>query len=88
MAGGLANVPIFLDRPMAVDACEIFCKFNVDHKLSYDECKRACAVATYIRSAEDSKRLSESAVPKIIISASGMATGGRVLHHLRHFAPD
>lgn len=88
MAGGLANVPIFLDSPMAVDASEIFCKFKVDHKLSYDECKRACAVATYIRSVEDSKRLSESAVPKIIISASGMATGGRVLHHLRHFAPD
>lgn len=88
MAGGLANVPIFLDSPMAVDASEIFCKFKVDHKLSYDECKRACAVATYIRSIEDSKRLSESAVPKIIISASGMATGGRVLHHLRHFAPD
>ena len=88
MAGGLTNVPIFLDSPMAVDASEIFCKFKVDHKLSYDECKRACAVATYIRSVEDSKRLSESAVPKIIISASGMATGGRVLHHLRHFAPD
>jgi metallo-beta-lactamase family protein len=88
MAGGLTNVPIFLDSPMAVDASEIFCKFKVDHKLSYDECKRACAVATYIRSVEDSKRLSESAVPKVIISASGMATGGRVLHHLRHFAPD
>lgn len=88
MAGGLANVPIFLDSPMAVDASEIFCKFKVDHKLSYDECKRACAVATYTRSVEDSKRLSESAVPKVIISASGMATGGRVLHHLRRFAPD
>ena len=88
MAGGLANVPIFLDSPMAVDASEIFCKFKADHKLSYDECKRACAVATYTRSVEDSKRLSESAVPKVIISASGMATGGRVLHHLRRFAPD
>ena len=88
MAGELTNVPVFLDSPMAVDASEIFCKFKVDHKLSYDECKRACAVATYIRSVEDSKRLSESAVPKVIISASGMAAGGRVLHHLRHFAPD
>lgn len=88
MAGELTNVPVFLDSPMAVDASKIFCKFKVDHKLSYDECKRACAVATYIRSVEDSKRLSESAVPKVIISASGMATGGRVLHHLRHFAPD
>jgi metallo-beta-lactamase family protein len=47
-----------------------------------------CTVATYIRSVEDSKRLSESSVPKVIISASGVATGGRVLHHLRRFAPN
>ncbi|TKW79383.1 MAG: MBL fold metallo-hydrolase, partial [Bradyrhizobium icense] len=88
LAGGLANVPIFLDSPMAVDASEIFCKFRSDHKLSYEECKRTCAVATYIRSVEDSKRLSDSPVPKVIISASGMATGGRVLHHLKRFASD
>jgi metallo-beta-lactamase family protein len=88
LAGGLRNVPIFLDSPMAVNASEIFCKFRVDHKLSHDECRRACSVATYIRSIEDSKRLSESPIPKVIISASGMATGGRVLHHLRRFAPD
>lgn len=87
-AGGLGNVPIFLDSPMAVDASEIFCRFNTDHKLSYDECKTTCSVATYTRSVEDSKRLSDSPIPKVIISASGMATGGRVLHHLRRFAPD
>ena len=39
LAGGLSK-SIFLDRPMAVDASEIFCKFKVDHKLPYDECKR------------------------------------------------
>lgn len=88
LAGGLGNVPIFLDSPMAVDASEIFCKFRSDHKLSHEECKRTCAVATYIRSVEDSKRLSDSPVPKVIISASGMATGGRVLHHLKRFASD
>lgn len=88
LSGGLANVPIFLDSPMAVDASEIFCKHKVDHKLSHEECKRLCEVATYIRSIDDSKRLSASQVPKVIISASGMATGGRVLHHLKRFAPD
>jgi metallo-beta-lactamase family protein len=56
--------------------------------LSYDECKTTCAVATYTRSVEDSKRLSDSSIPKVIISASGIATGGRVLHHLKRFAPD
>lgn len=88
LAGGLHNVPIFLDSPMAVNASDIFCKFRPDHRLSHEECKRTCAVATYIRTIDESKRLSESPVPKVIISASGMATGGRVLHHLRRFATD
>ena len=46
------------------------------------------AVARYIREVEESRALSHSPVPKIIISASGMATGGRVLHHLRAFGQD
>jgi metallo-beta-lactamase family protein len=86
--GQLANVPIFLDSPMAVDASEIFCKSVGDHKLSEIECRRSCAVAEYTRSVEDSKALSANPVPKIIVSASGMATGGRVLHHLKRYAPD
>jgi metallo-beta-lactamase family protein len=52
------------------------------------ECRRACAVAQYIRSVDDSKALTANPVPKIIVSASGMATGGRVLHHLKRYAPD
>ena len=87
-AGKLANVPIFLDSPMAVNASEIFCHHRRDHKLSEPDCRSSCAVATYIRSVEDSKRLSAMTIPKVIISASGMATGGRVLHHLKHFVPD
>ncbi len=87
-AGKLANVPIFLDSPMAVNASEIFCHHRQDHKLSEPDCRSSCAVATYIRSVEDSKRLSAMPIPKVIISASGMATGGRVLHHLKRFAPD
>lgn len=45
-------------------------------------------MAHYVRDAEESKALTADENPKIIISASGMATGGRVLHHLRQFAPD
>jgi metallo-beta-lactamase family protein len=86
--GQLANVPIFLDSPMATDASEIFCKDSKDHKLSADECRRVCAVAHYVQSAEESKALTANPIPKVIISASGMATGGRVLHHLKHYAPD
>jgi len=87
-AGRLSNVPIFLDSPMATDASEIFCKNIKDHKLSENECRRSCAVAHYVRSVEESKALTANPVPKVIISASGMATGGRVLHHLKRYAPE
>ena len=87
-AGRLSNVPIFLDSPMAEDASEIFCRNIKDHKLSETQCRRACAVAHYVRSVEESKALTTNPMPKVIISASGMATGGRVLHHLKQFAPD
>jgi metallo-beta-lactamase family protein len=88
LKGSLSNVPVFLDSPMALDASEIFCRDTEDHKLSEAECRRACAVAHYIRDVEESKALTANPVPKVIISASGMATGGRVLHHLKRYAPD
>jgi metallo-beta-lactamase family protein len=87
-AGEISNVPVFLDSPMAVDASEVFCRNVEDHKLPERECRLACATATYVRSTEESKALTVNPVPKIIISASGMATGGRVLHHLKRYAPD
>jgi metallo-beta-lactamase family protein len=86
--GRLANVPVFLDSPMAVDASEIFCANAKDQKLPEAECRRSCAVAHYVRSVEESKTLTINPMPKVIISASGMATGGRVLHHLKQYAPD
>lgn len=88
-AGGrLANVPIFLNSPMAVDASGILCDHMDDQKLSAAECRAACGIATYVRTVEASKALNENRVPKVIVSASGMATGGRVLHHLKRYAPD
>jgi metallo-beta-lactamase family protein len=86
--GRIPDLPIFLDSPMAIEASEIFCNHPDDHRLAPDECRAACSVATYTRSVEESKALDQNAVPKVIISASGMATGGRVLHHLKRFAPD
>jgi metallo-beta-lactamase family protein len=83
----LANVPVLLDSPMAIDA-HIFCRHLEDHRLQDAECRNACAVAHYVRSVEESKALTANPTPKVIISASGMATGGRVLHHLKRYAPD
>jgi metallo-beta-lactamase family protein len=87
-AGRIRNVPIYLNSPMAMDASEIWCNNHDDQKLEAHECRRACAVAHYIRSVEESKALNENPMPKVIVSASGMATGGRVLHHIKRFGPD
>ena len=87
-AGRIPDVPVFLDSPMAADASEVFCRNIDDHRLDERTCRSACAVAHYVRSVEESKSLTANPVPKVIISASGMATGGRVLHHLKRFAPD
>lgn len=81
-------LPIFLDSPMAIDASDIFCRNIQDHRLTRDQCRTLAAGTQYIRTAEESKALTANPMPKVIISASGMATGGRVLHHLKHYAPD
>jgi metallo-beta-lactamase family protein len=86
--GRLLDVPIYLNSPMAIDASDILCRHVEDQRLSAAKCMASCSVAKYVRSVEASKALNEDPAPKIIISASGMATGGRVLHHLKRFAPD
>jgi len=65
--GKLSNVPIFLDSPMALDASEIFCRNIKDHRLSEKECRTSCGVAHYVRSVEESKALTVSPHPKVII---------------------
>jgi len=82
------QLPIFLDSPMAINASELYCRHAGFHRLSKKECTAACEVARYTRKVEASKALEHLLMPAVIISASGMATGGRVLHHLKHFAGD
>ena len=86
--GRLTNIPVFLDSPMAINASSIFCDHIGEHRVTADECKEACGIATYTREVEESKRIDQDSMPKIIISASGMVSGGRILHHLKHYAPD
>jgi metallo-beta-lactamase family protein len=80
------DVPVFLNSPMAINATEIFCAHQDEHRLTSEQCRAMCNVATYVNSVEESKALNERRGPMIIISASGMATGGRILHHLKAFA--
>ena len=86
--GKLAGVPIYLNSPMAVDATRIYHTYRSQHRLSVEECTAACRVAEFVNTPEASKALNGKQGPMVIISASGMATGGRVVHHLKAFAPD
>ncbi len=83
--GRLNNVPVYLDSPMATSATQLLQRHHDEHKLSADKYEAACSAVTYVRDVTDSKLLSANRYPKVIISASGMATGGRVLHHIAAF---
>jgi metallo-beta-lactamase family protein len=84
----IPRLPVYLDSPMAIDATKLFCKHTEDHRLGQDECMKMCRAANFARTPDDSKAIDASTGPMIVISASGMATGGRILHHLRRFLSD
>jgi metallo-beta-lactamase family protein len=92
--GEIPALPVFVDSPMAVDATAIFLTHRADHD---NEMTRLLAAGkeplrpaklTFCRTAEQSKALNDVRGPCVILSASGMATGGRVLHHLARRLPD
>lgn len=82
------NIPVYLNSPMAVDATAIFNHFKSEHRLTPEQSYALCHTAHMVNSIEASKQLNETKGPMIILSASGMATGGRVVHHLKAFAPN
>lgn len=87
-SGAIAdNIPVYLNSPMAVDATAIFTKHRGEHRLSKEECAALNRTAHVINSVEESRALNQMKGPMIILSASGMASGGRVVHHLKAFAP-
>ncbi len=86
---GLApRVPVFVNSPMATDVTDLFRRAIGAHKLPADQCEAVCSSAQFTRSVEESKQLVASREPAVIVSASGMASGGRVLHHLKALGPD
>lgn len=84
----LKNLRVFLDSPMAASASEMLYRHSAEHRLQKGDYEAACAAVHYVSNIEESKRLSADKEPKVIVSASGMATGGRVLHHIAAFATD
>lgn len=87
-AGRIPNLPTYLDSPMAINATDLYCQYASEHRLSASECKEIFSPVILTRTPEESRAINEKEGPKIIISASGMATGGRVLHHLSHYITD
>ncbi len=94
LAGKLPRCPIFVDSPLSVNATEIYrlhseC-FNDDiNKFLHEKANPfGMANLTYLREAEQSKKLNDLAEPAIIISASGMCEAGRVRHHLKNHIGD
>jgi putative thymidine phosphorylase len=84
----IPDVPVFMDSPMAIDATALYHRFRTEHRLSEEECRRMCGAAEITATPEASKALDRRTGPLIILSASGMATGGRVVHHLKAFIGD
>ena len=87
----IPSLPIYMDSPMAIDVTDIYCRHVEDLKLSAEELRAklfSVQGVHVMRSPEQSKQINDVHTPAIIISASGMATGGRVLHHLKQRLPD
>ena len=84
----IPDVPVYLNSPMAINATRLYHEYMAEHRLSDEECEAAHSVAQMVNTADDSRALNQRGGPMIIISASGMLTGGRVLHHLVAFGQD
>src|ERR1700676_169659 len=89
----IPRLPVFVDSPMAISITEMYLRHHEDHVLSYtNEEKNGNPLDAhnvhYMRSVDDSKKINDVKTPAIIVSASGMATGGRVLNHIAQRAPD
>jgi len=81
------KVPVYLDSPMAAEATALYERHRNLLRVDPHEVRAMCEGVTLVGSAQESEALTQMHYPRIILSASGMATGGRVLHHLKAMAP-
>jgi metallo-beta-lactamase family protein len=92
-ANRIPHLPVYVDSPMAISVTDLYLRHHEDHDLAYTADEKNgnpldAYTVHYMRTVDDSKKINDVRSPAIIISASGMATGGRVLHHLARLAPD
>lgn len=92
-AGRIPGLPVYLDSPLAIDATEVYQRHHEEHDIAAEALERCGtnplrpAGLLFTHTVEESKRLNAMRDPAIIVSASGMATGGRVPHHLKRRLP-
>src|SRR5215831_17637505 len=92
--GRIPVLPVAVDTPMGTSATRLYLKHKEDHDSDMQQFDQSHVNAlstrhfSLVHGREGSKALDTSRGPSIIISASGMATGGRILHHLAHYLPD
>lgn len=84
----IPDLPIYLDSPMSESATAIYRHFSDKLRIPVADIEGMIAMTRCTRTPEESQRINGERWPKVVISASGMATGGRVLHHLKFMAPD
>lgn len=93
-AGEIPRLPIYLDSPMGIEATVLYARRRDEHdeeaqQVAADGGRPFAPVRLRLtRTAEESKRLNAVDGPAIVVAGSGMATGGRILHHLRQRLPD
>jgi len=86
--GEIPAHPMFLDSPMAIDTTELYCDHADECRLSRAELAAMCRAVGFLQTPQESMSLNDMEGPLLVVSASGMATGGRVLHHLKRLLPD
>ncbi len=87
-AGRIPGVPVYLNSPMSVDATALYRAHPDEHRVTGDDLADLYELATMVRTVDDSKLLNLRGGPMIIVAASGMLTGGRILHHLAAYGGD
>jgi len=93
-SGQIPRIPVFCDSPMAIKAVEIFLKHDEEYSEETREMIREYGSPltwpgfNFASTPEESKKINANSMPSVIISSSGMATGGRILHHLAQRLPD
>lgn len=82
------QLPVYLDSPMASEATRVYARHRSLMRMPADEIDAMCEGVTFVETPEQSAQVTRSAYPAIVLAASGMATGGRVLHHLKAVVGD